>query len=112
MHILILLHVYYFGSDVIGSIDFQEFFHSTKNFLNFTIFPQNFFFKQRISIFQLRGPGNFVLKKFLKFHLEVLDFKGGGEALLSGLVKFAKGGMFVLKIFEGLESLKVLACRS
>ena len=28
VHILILLHVYYFGSDVVGSIDFQEFFHS------------------------------------------------------------------------------------
>ena len=28
IHILILLHVYYFGSDEIGSIDFQEFFHS------------------------------------------------------------------------------------
>ena len=28
IHILILLHVYYFGSDVVGSIDFQEFFHS------------------------------------------------------------------------------------
>ena len=28
IHILILLHVYYFGSDTIGSIDFQEFFHS------------------------------------------------------------------------------------
>tara|TARA_B100000029_G_scaffold454737_1_gene481449 strand:+ start:288 stop:1577 length:1290 start_codon:yes stop_codon:yes gene_type:complete len=28
IHILILLHVYYFGSETIGSIDFQEFFHS------------------------------------------------------------------------------------
>ena len=28
VHILILLHVYYFGSDRIGSVDFQEFFHS------------------------------------------------------------------------------------
>jgi len=28
IHILILLHVYYFGSDIVGSIDFQEFFHS------------------------------------------------------------------------------------
>jgi len=28
VHILILLHIYYFGSDTIGSIDFQEFFHS------------------------------------------------------------------------------------
>ena len=28
IHILILLHVYYFGDQTIGSIDFQEFFHS------------------------------------------------------------------------------------
>jgi len=28
IHILILLHVYYFGDQIIGSIDFQEFFHS------------------------------------------------------------------------------------
>ena len=28
IHILILLHIYYFGSKTIGSIDFQEFFHS------------------------------------------------------------------------------------
>ena len=28
IHILILFHIYYFGSDKIGSIDFQEFFHS------------------------------------------------------------------------------------
>ena len=28
IHILILLHIYYFGSETIGSIDFQEFFHS------------------------------------------------------------------------------------
>ena len=28
VHGLILLHIYYFGSDIIGSIDFQEFFHS------------------------------------------------------------------------------------
>ena len=28
IHVLILLHVYYFGSSKIGSIDFQEFFHS------------------------------------------------------------------------------------
>ena len=28
VHVLILLHVYYFGSSKIGSIDFQEFFHS------------------------------------------------------------------------------------
>ncbi len=28
IHVLILLHVYYFGSDKVGSIDFQEFFHS------------------------------------------------------------------------------------
>ena len=28
VHVLILLHIYYFGSDRIGSIDFQEFFHS------------------------------------------------------------------------------------
>ena len=28
VHVLILLHIYYFGSDVVGSIDFQEFFHS------------------------------------------------------------------------------------
>ena len=28
IHILILLHVYYFGSSKVGSIDFQEFFHS------------------------------------------------------------------------------------
>jgi len=28
VHILILFHIYYFGSDTIGSIDFQEFFHS------------------------------------------------------------------------------------
>tara|TARA_B100000029_G_scaffold513271_1_gene612264 strand:- start:264 stop:1550 length:1287 start_codon:yes stop_codon:yes gene_type:complete len=28
IHILILSHVYIFGSDVVGSIDFQEFFHS------------------------------------------------------------------------------------
>ena len=28
IHILILAHVYYFGSETIGSIDFQEFFHS------------------------------------------------------------------------------------
>jgi len=28
IHVLILLHVYYFGSETIGSIDFQEFFHS------------------------------------------------------------------------------------
>jgi len=28
LHILILLHVYVFGDSVIGSVDFQEFFHS------------------------------------------------------------------------------------
>jgi len=28
IHVLILLHIYYFGSKTIGSIDFQEFFHS------------------------------------------------------------------------------------
>ncbi|MBS83025.1 MAG: hypothetical protein CMD65_02690 [Gammaproteobacteria bacterium] len=28
IHVLILLHIYYFGSDKIGSVDFQEFFHS------------------------------------------------------------------------------------
>ena len=28
VHVLILIHIYYFGSDVIGSIDFQEFFHA------------------------------------------------------------------------------------
>ena len=28
IHVLILLHIYYFGSETIGSIDFQEFFHS------------------------------------------------------------------------------------
>ena len=28
IHILILFHIYYFGSDKIGSIDFQEFFHA------------------------------------------------------------------------------------
>ena len=28
IHALILLHIYYFGSKTIGSIDFQEFFHS------------------------------------------------------------------------------------
>ena len=28
IHVFILLHVYYFGSETIGSIDFQEFFHS------------------------------------------------------------------------------------
>ena len=28
IHILIFLHIYYFGSDIIGSVDFQEFFHS------------------------------------------------------------------------------------
>ena len=28
VHILILLHVYYFKDDIIGSVDFQEFFHS------------------------------------------------------------------------------------
>jgi len=28
VHVLILSHVYYFGSETIGSIDFQEFFHS------------------------------------------------------------------------------------
>ena len=28
IHILILLHIYYFGDQTIGSIDFQEFFHS------------------------------------------------------------------------------------
>ncbi len=28
IHVLILLHVYYFGSEKVGSIDFQEFFHS------------------------------------------------------------------------------------
>ena len=28
LHVLILTHIYYFGSDVIGSIDFQEFFHA------------------------------------------------------------------------------------
>ena len=28
IHILILLHVFYWGDDVIGSVDYQEFFHS------------------------------------------------------------------------------------
>jgi len=28
IHILILLHIYYFGDEIVGSIDFQEFFHS------------------------------------------------------------------------------------
>ena len=28
MHVLILAHVLYFGSDTIGSVDFQEFFHA------------------------------------------------------------------------------------
>ena len=28
VHVLILLHIYYFKDGVIGSIDFQEFFHS------------------------------------------------------------------------------------
>ena len=28
IHVLILLHIYYFGSDKVGSVDFQEFFHS------------------------------------------------------------------------------------
>jgi len=28
IHVFILLHIYYFGSETIGSIDFQEFFHS------------------------------------------------------------------------------------
>ena len=28
IHILILLHVFYWGDTKIGSIDFQEFFHS------------------------------------------------------------------------------------
>jgi len=28
VHALILIHIYYFKDDVIGSIDFQEFFHS------------------------------------------------------------------------------------
>jgi polyferredoxin len=28
VHVLILAHVLYFGSDTIGSVDFQEFFHS------------------------------------------------------------------------------------
>ena len=28
IHILILLHIFYWGDDKIGSIDFQEFFHS------------------------------------------------------------------------------------
>ena len=28
IHILILLHVFYWGDEKIGSIDFQEFFHS------------------------------------------------------------------------------------
>ena len=28
IHILILLHIFYWGDSTIGSIDFQEFFHS------------------------------------------------------------------------------------
>ena len=28
IHILIFLHIYYFKDNIIGSIDFQEFFHS------------------------------------------------------------------------------------
>ena len=28
IHVLIFLHIYYFGSETVGSIDFQEFFHS------------------------------------------------------------------------------------
>ena len=28
IHVFILFHIYYFGSETIGSIDFQEFFHS------------------------------------------------------------------------------------
>ena len=28
IHILILLHIFYWGDNIIGSIDFQEFFHS------------------------------------------------------------------------------------
>ena len=28
LHIMILFHIYVFGDSVIGSIDFQEFFHS------------------------------------------------------------------------------------
>ena len=28
IHILILLHIFYWGDNIVGSIDFQEFFHS------------------------------------------------------------------------------------
>ena len=28
VHVLILAHIYYFGDSVIGSLDFQEFFHA------------------------------------------------------------------------------------
>ena len=28
VHILILLHIFYWGDQVVGSVDFQEFFHS------------------------------------------------------------------------------------
>ncbi len=28
VHVLILIHVLYFGNNTIGSIDFQEFFHA------------------------------------------------------------------------------------
>ena len=28
IHVLIFLHIYLFGDEVVGSIDFQEFFHS------------------------------------------------------------------------------------
>ena len=28
VHILILLHIFYWGDNIVGSIDFQEFFHS------------------------------------------------------------------------------------
>ena len=28
IHLLILAHIYYFGDEIIGSLDFQEFFHT------------------------------------------------------------------------------------
>ena len=28
IHILILLHIFYWGDNIVGSVDFQEFFHS------------------------------------------------------------------------------------
>ena len=28
VHVLIFLHIYFFGDKVVGSVDFQEFFHS------------------------------------------------------------------------------------